>query len=793
MESQIREGRQSAIIMQSDLLEIEAPNYASACFPDPRDFQVKAHDALRRGAAAKHRCQLVMAPTGAGKSYLGMRVIHEALLRGRSAMFVCDRTTLINQTSAVADHYGLSAHSVLQANHWRYNKHSKFHIASCQTLARRGWPEVDVIVIDECFVGETLISTTDGFIPIKDVRAGHTVYNAIGTGIVISVFSKLSDTIVTVRLSNGVTIECTEDHPFFTDDGWIKAGVLERGQGVFSIETVRSLWDNDDTSKREQREATGSRGSVQSASMLREILFQEAEKSDAFRSCAQEDGINIEKYETLSERSWRERVRENFCSKSGTFETRGRLDYGICSKNKNEINRRISTSLQDRCCEPGANDCNRGGWQQSLRTVKEKSGREKGFAAEVVWVESVTHSKSSSHRTVYNLRVSGHPSYFANGILVHNCHTQYKAWTDHVVSCSAHVVGLSATPFSAGLGRIFTNLVNAATMHELTESGVLVPMRVFSGTRINMTGAEIRGGEWTDHAAEERGMEIVGDVVTEWMKYASDRKTIVFGSTINHCLEMCRQFNESGIMAATFTCDTKPEERELLLKEYQKPDSSLRVLISVEALAKGFDVKDVECVCDCRPLRKSLSTAIQMWGRGLRSSPETGKKDCLLLDFSGNIVRFAEDYADIFYNGLSALDMGEKLDKVVRKDDEEKPEGKACPSCGYQPVGRRCVACGWEHVSAPQIEHQAGELIEFKVGKATVGDKYDVWTQCATFCRGNGKPETAAGRAAHLYKSITGVFPRNLPDFMETPNVTVSRAVINKARANSIAFRASSK
>ena len=30
---------------------------------------------------------------------------------------------------------------------------------------------------------------------------------------------------------------------------------------------------------------------------------------------------------------------------------------------------------------------------------------------------------------------------------------------------------------------------------------------------------------------------------------------------------------------------------------------------------------------DCRPLRKSLSTAIQMWGRGLRCSPETGKND----------------------------------------------------------------------------------------------------------------------------------------------------------------------
>ena len=80
-------------------------------------------------------------------------------------------------------------------------------------------------------------------------------------------------------------------------------------------------------------------------------------------------------------------------------------------------------------------------------------------------------------------------------------------------------------------------------------------------------------------------------------------------------------------------------------------------------------------MCDCRPLRKSLSTAIQMWGRGLRSSPETGKTDCILLDFSGNIIRFADDYADIFYNGLNHLDAGEKLDKAVRKDDERRSRG----------------------------------------------------------------------------------------------------------------------
>lgn len=177
-----------------------------------------------------------------------------------------------------------------------------------------------------------------------------------------------------------------------------------------------------------------------------------------------------------------------------------------------------------------------------------------------------------------------------------------------------------------------------------------------------------------------------------------------------------------------------------------------------------------------------------MWGRGLRSSPSTGKVDCLLLDFSGNIVRFADDFADIYYNGLSALDAGDKLDKVVRTADDEEKEGKACPKCGYQPCGKRCVSCGYERVAQNLIAHEAGEMFEFKVGKATIGDKMDVWSQAVTLCRGTGNPDTAPGRAAHLYKSITGVFPRGMPSFHDTPNVVVSRAVMNKQRANNIRF-----
>ena len=496
----------------------DAPNYASTSFPPPREFQQAAHESLRQGFRDGHKNQLIMAPTGAGKTYLGHRIAHEALVKGRKVTFLCDRTTLINQTSKAADAYGLAAHGIVQANHWRRNTEMPYQIASAQTLAKRGyWPESDVIIIDEA-------------------------------------------------------------------------------------------------------------------------------------------------------------------------------------------------------------------------------------------------------------------------------HTQLKVWTEFIQTTKAACIGLSATPFSPGLGKLFTNLINATTMHDLTQSGVLVPMRVFSCKRADMTGAATSGGEWTDSAAEARGMEIIGDVVTEWVKFGENRKTIVFGATIKHCREMARQFLDAGVMAAVFTSETTAPERELLLKEYSKRDSTLRVLISVEALAKGFDVPDVGCVVDCRPLRKSLSTAIQMWGRGLRSSPDTGKKDCLLLDHSGNITRFAEDYTGIFFDGLDALDMGEKLDKAIRKEPEDF-EAKGCPSCGFKPFAKRCMSCGFEKQEAALVEAVPGEMQEVMLGKKKLADDHShLWAQLCTYARAHSAPEKQAGRAWHLFQKIIGSPPPKSYQFASTPNTEITRNVRNKITSLNVAF-----
>ena len=368
----------------------------------------------------------------------------------------------------------------------------------------------------------------------------------------------------------------------------------------------------------------------------------------------------------------------------------------------------------------------------------------------------------------------------------------HDVWTDFAKTTKAAVIGLSATPFSKGLGQVFTRLVNATTMHELTESGVLVPMRVLSCTRPDMAGAATsKSGEWTGKAAEERDMEIIGDVVHEWVQHAENRKTIVFASTIAHAKELCAQFVGAGVLAAVFTSETTATEREMLVREFAKQDATLRVLISVEALAKGFDVPDVGCVVDCRPLRKSLSTAIQMWGRGLRSSPATDKADCILLDHSGNILRFAEDFEQVYFNGVESLDMGEKLDRTIRKEPEDY-EAKACPSCGHKPFGKRCMACGFEK-PAPAIETStAGQMVEIAIGKGKnrkvlADSPAHLWGQVCAYARAHSASEKQHWRARFLYRDMMGgQLPPKEWHINTTPEVPLSAAVASKIKSLTI-------
>lgn len=98
------------------------------------------------------------------------------------------------------------------------------------------------LIVIPCFPSGTLVDTPTGTKRIEQLRVGDIVLNAVGGGRVKEIHSRISVSLVRVRLSDGRSIDCTEEHPFFTNRGWVKAVDLSRYDEVFSSnETVRLL------------------------------------------------------------------------------------------------------------------------------------------------------------------------------------------------------------------------------------------------------------------------------------------------------------------------------------------------------------------------------------------------------------------------------------------------------------------------------------------------------------------------------------------------------------------------
>lgn len=113
-----------------------------------RDYQVRAIDDLRAGIRQGHRSQVLVSPTGSGKSTIAAAMIQSAVSRAKRCLFLAHRTELIDQCSARLASMGVE-HGIIQAT--RQRKPAPVQVASVPTLARREYaPDADLIFVDEC-------------------------------------------------------------------------------------------------------------------------------------------------------------------------------------------------------------------------------------------------------------------------------------------------------------------------------------------------------------------------------------------------------------------------------------------------------------------------------------------------------------------------------------------------------------------------------------------------------------------------------------------------------------------
>jgi len=326
-------------------------------------------------------------------------------------------------------------------------------------------------------------------------------------------------------------------------------------------------------------------------------------------------------------------------------------------------------------------------------------------------------------------------------------------------------VGVTATGFVKGLGNYFDFIVNGPTANEMIEEGWLVPLKIYSCREPDMSEVPVGGdGEWEEKAAEKEVMQVVGDVVANYVENGNGQKFICFAHNIAHAKELQSQFLAVGINAQTYTADDDGDDKRDIVEEFRKDDSSIAGLISCTALIKGFDVSSVRILIMARPLRKSLADLIQMMGRVMRIYE--GKEFGIVFDHAGNCARFWHRWTRFFEVGLEKLNKGEKEDtEETAKEKKEKPEPEPikCPSCGHlhlpAPV---CSQCGFEFPKRSMIETVPGTLKELLATGNNKMMERELWPQICHYVLNVSKKtgEDAQRKAQAIYKNMTGNFAK---------------------------------
>ena len=284
-------------------------------------------------------------------------------------------------------------------------------------------------------------------------------------------------------------------------------------------------------------------------------------------------------------------------------------------------------------------------------------------------------------------------------ILIDECHRvpndgagQYRTVIER--QTNARIIGMTATPFRLGDGYIygdekfFSECVFEVSVAKLIEQGFLSNLRTKATAHVDVKKLKIRGGEFAPDVMAEAFQKVSTNTAEQVMKLCADRKSwVVFASGVEHAHQLFDIFNAHHIPTAIVTGETKSDERAQLVEAFKQ--NKLRCLVNVNCFREGFDSPSVDAVILACCTTSTVAFA-QMCGRGLRRAE--GKKDCLILDFGGNIQRHGP------------------LDNLLPATQKRSKEGdapvKSCPNC-FEVLhlsARECHECGFKFERKPNVQ-----------------------------------------------------------------------------------------
>lgn len=350
-------------------------------------------------------------------------------------------------------------------------------------------------------------------------------------------------------------------------------------------------------------------------------------------------------------------------------------------------------------------------------------------------------------------------------------------------------IGLSATPWTQGLGQDYDDLIIAATTEDLIRDGFLSPFKVFAPTHPDLSDVKTVAGDYHEGQLSEamQAGTITADVVTTWLQRGENRPTLCFAVDRAHAAALKAQFDAAGVPTAYVDAYTLPDEREVIRKQFAAGD--IKVVCNVGVLTTGVDW-DVRCLILARPT-KSEMLYVQIIGRALRTAP--GKDHALILDHSDTTARLGF-VTDLKHERLCDGDPKAKQ-KVARKT----PEPKECSACQYLRPAKvhACPSCGFEATKQDAVEVAEGDLVEMTAARLAKENRAAGWPEKVDFIRQLRAYALAHGHkpgwVAHKYKAKFGVWPNDPRVNHAEPASFVSPAITAWIRSQNIRWAKSRK
>lgn len=113
-----------------------------------RPYQEKLKNDIRDLFSKGSRSVILCAPTGSGKTVTFADICSETIKRGNKVAIVVDRKELLDQATNKLNEYGLFPEVITGGKKWINYDKSAF-VCTIQTLKKRRFPKVDLLVIDE--------------------------------------------------------------------------------------------------------------------------------------------------------------------------------------------------------------------------------------------------------------------------------------------------------------------------------------------------------------------------------------------------------------------------------------------------------------------------------------------------------------------------------------------------------------------------------------------------------------------------------------------------------------------